>query len=94
MSKKIKHAPSVIRELFTNAFFKYHLKKMSITEFLIRFIRIDLVSRGNNKESQDLLKILRNYKRDIKEDCECQQAPRQLSLKEFLKQRKNYEKSK
>ena len=85
MSKKIKHASSVIRELFTSAFIKYHLNKMTVGEFMIRFLRIDLVSKGSTPEKEELLKILRNYQRGIK-DCECPPKEK-ISFREFLKQR-------
>jgi len=89
MKNKNKNTPSVIRELFTNAFFQYYLKKMSITEFVIRLLRIDIVSNGQSKENIELLNIIRNYNRGIKENCICPATEnKQLSLKEFLTQRK------
>ena len=94
MSKKTRRPGDVIRELFTSAFFKYHLNKMSLAEFLIRFVRIDVVSNGSTPENQELLKLLRNHQRGII-NCDCPfEAPSQMSFKEYLKQRKIEKKSK
>ena len=70
MSIKVKNPETVIRNLLTAAFFRYHLNKMGLAEFVIRFLRIDLISRGESKETLELLKVVRNYQRNIK-DCEC-----------------------
>ena len=69
--KKIKDVEEIIRNSLTAAFFRYHSNKMSLGEFLIRFIRLDLVSKGNTPEKLELLKAIRNYQRGIKENCIC-----------------------
>lgn len=69
MIKKVKNAENIIKNALTSAFFQYHYNKMSLTEFIIRFLRIDLVNKGSTREKQELLKIIRDYQRGIKKEC-------------------------
>ncbi len=87
MSKKEKNPDTVVKNLLTSAFFRYHLNKMSLTEFVIRFLRIDLVSRGESKETLELLKVVRNHQRNIKEECVCpklQEPVKKKKLRDYL----------
>ena len=91
--KKKKNVHNIIKELMTSAFFNYYLNKMNITEFIIRILRIDIISKGSTPDKLMLLKVIRNHHRNIKEDCNCiekQKCPeKQLTFGEFIRQQRN-----
>ena len=91
MSKKIKKPEEVLRNVMTDAFFRYYMGKMNIGEFVIRILRIDVVGQGKTKQNEELLKLIRNYQRGIideKCDCPLLVEPKQISFREYWSQRK------
>ena len=84
--KKEKKPETVIRNMLTAAFYRYHLDKMSLGEFIIRFLRIDLLSKGRTDEKEELLRVIRNHQRGIKEDCNCPEPEkkRRKSIRDYL----------